>query len=305
MTQREKALVGAVAAAGALWFGSQGFARYRDAVSRNAAVQLEAEQALADAQLAELRGQKARKQLNEWISQSLPANREVAESLYQDWLRSQLTGAGLEVAELSDKSGRNRNPQFSEVSIDARATGTLMQVADFLYRFYTAPHLHRIAGATVTATDGGQKLSLDLTASALILPDAKRADRLAEGEPQKLAKSMEAYRDALVGRNLFVAYSPKSDGKAGEQKDDVAAGSKVTAMYYGLGGWQMDVQKKDATDLLHFHQGDEIEIGKVKGKVIDIDGDRRRAIIETDKGRIEIRLGQNFGEAVAVEAPAA
>ncbi len=305
MTQREKALVGAVATAGALWFGSQGLTQYRDAISRNAAVQLEAEQALADAQFAELRGQKARKQLNEWISQSLPVNREVAESLYQDWLRSQLTGAGLEVAELSDKSGRNRNPQFGEVSIDARATGTLAQVADFLYRFYTAPHLHRLAGATVTATDGGQKLTLNLTASALILPDAKRADRLADGEPLKLAKSLEAYRDALVGRNLFVAYSPKSDAKASEQKDEIAAGSVVTAMYYGLGGWQMDVRKKDAADLLHFHQGDEIEIGKVKGKVIDVDGDRRRAIIETDKGRIEIRLGQNFGEAVAVEAPAA
>jgi hypothetical protein len=304
MTRREKTLVGAVAAAGALWFGTQGLTRYRDAVDRNSALQLEAEQALVDAQTAEFRGKKARKQLNEWVGQSLPKDREVAESLYQDWLRSQLTGAGLEVSELSDKSGNNRNPQFGEISIEARAAGTLAQTADFLYRFYTSPHLHRLSGATVTAADNGQKLNLTLTASALILPDVKRTDKLAEGEPKKLAKTMEEFRDALVGRNLFAAYSPKSDGKEGA-KDEVAAGATLTGMYYGLGGWQMDVRMKDAADMLHFHQGDDIEIGKLKGKVVDIDGEHRRAVIETEKGRLEIRLGQNFGEAVAVESPAA
>jgi hypothetical protein len=55
--------------------------------------------------------------------------------------------------------------------------------------------------------------------------------------------------------------------------------------------------------LRHFQQGDEIEIGKIKGKVIELDG--RRAVIETEKGRLEIRLGQNFGEATPLEAPAA
>lgn len=304
MTQREKLLLGAVAAAAALWFGTQGLTRYRELIDRNTSLELEAERALVDAQTAEFRGKKARTKLNQWLSQSLPTNREVAESLYQDWLRGQLTAAGLEVTELTDKSGRNPSAQFAEVSLQTTAAGTLAQTADFLYRFYTAPHLHRIASATITPTDGGQKLRLVFTASALILPDAKRTDRLSAGEPPKLPKPMEAYRDALVERNLFAAHVPKADG-AGEGKDEAAAGAVVTAMYYGLGGWQMDVRKKDASDVLHFHQGDAIDIGKVKGKIVDIDGDQRRAIIETDKGRLEVRLGQNLGEATPVEAPAA
>jgi hypothetical protein len=132
MTNREKLLTGAVVAAGALWFGTEGLTRYRDAVERNEAVQLEAEQALADAQTEEYRGQKARKQLNQWISQSLPRNREVAESLYQDWLRTQLTEAGLEVQQLADKSGNSRNPQYDEMTVEIRASGTIEQLADFL-----------------------------------------------------------------------------------------------------------------------------------------------------------------------------
>lgn len=303
MTNREKMLAGAVAAAGVAWFGTQGLTRYRDAVERNSAIQLAAEEALVDAQTAEFRGKKARKKLNEWVSQSLPTDREVAESLYQDWLRGQLTGAGLEVTELADKSGSNRNQQFGEVSIEARAAGTLAQLADFLYRFYTSPHLHRISSATVTAADGGQKLNVSLTASALILPDAKRTDKLAEGEPQKLAKSMEEFRDGLVERNLFVAYTPKADGKPGEQKDEIAAKTEFAWTDYGEYGWRMGVKVKDSSDMKYYHEGDEIEIGQLKGKVVQLDG--RRVVIETAKGRVEVRFGRNFGEATPLEAPAA
>ena len=302
MTQREKVLVGAVAAAGVLWFGSQGLTRYRDAVDRNSALQLDAEQALVDAQTAEFRGQKARKQLNQWTDESLPTNREVAESLYQDWLRSQLTGAGLEVTELADKSGNNRNPQFGEISVEARVTGTLAQVADFLHRFYSAPHLHRLSGATVIAADGGQKLNVTLTAGALILPGAGRTDRLSEGEPRKLPKSMEAFRDGLVARNMFAAYTATAGGDA-EGKDEVAAGAIFAWTDYGEYGWRMGVKMKDAPDMKYYHQGDDVEIGKLNGKIVQLDG--RRVVIETAKGRVEVQFGRNFGEALPIEAPAA
>jgi hypothetical protein len=303
MTSREKMLTGAVAAAGVLWFGTQGLTRHRDAVERNTNQQIEAEQALSEANTAVLRGQNARRQLNKWVSQSLPSNRAVAESLYQDWLRSQLTGAGLEVTQLSDKSGNTRNPQYTELATEVRAAGTLAQLADFLYRFYSAPHLHRISLATVTAEDGGKKLNATLTFNALILPDVKRSDKLAEGEPQKLPGQMEEFRDRLVGRNLFAAYTPKADDQGQAQKDEQAAKTFVTAFTYGLEGWLMSVRTQESGDVKYFKRGDNIEFGKMKGTVIEVDD--RRAVIETEKGRLEVRLGQNFSEAVPVQAPAA
>jgi hypothetical protein len=290
-------------AAGVLWFGTQGLTRYRDALSRNQSLQAEAQQALTDAQTAEYRGKKARKQLNQWIGQSLPSNRDVAESLYQDWLRSQATEAGLQVTQLSNKTGNARNPQFDEVSFELRATGSMEQLIDFLYRFYAAPHLHRISSATLLAEDGGKKLNITATAGALILPDVKRSDRLADDQPHKLAKSKDEFRKGLVDRNLFVAYAPKQGAEGAAQKDEAAQNTEFAWSDYGAYGWRMGTKRKDASELTYYHQGDEIEVGKIKGKVVELDGDR--AVIETENGRVEVRFGQNFGEASPLPAPAA
>jgi len=302
MTSRERNLIGAVAAAGVLWFGSQGLTRYRDAVERNANTRTEAERALNEARTAELRGKRARKQVNEWRSQSLPTNRDVAESLYQDWLRTQLTGAGMTVTQIADKSGSARNPQFGEVAIEVRADGALPQLTDFLHRFYSGPHLHRISSATITAADGGQKLSLTMTASALILPDAKRADKLADGEPRPIegVKSLDEIRQRLVDRNMFVAHTPKS-GEA--PADSSASEAEFTGAVYGSDGWQGWVRNKTSGQVSRFAEGDAVEFGSFKGKVVEIEN--RRMVIETDKGRVELRAGQNFSQTTLLAPPAA
>ena len=91
---------------------------------------------------------------------------------------SRLTGiteAGLNVTQLSNKSGNARNPQFQEVAFELRATGTMGQLTEFLYRFYSSPHLHRISSATILAEDAGKKLSVTATATALVRAVVVRA----------------------------------------------------------------------------------------------------------------------------------
>lgn len=304
MTSREKTLIAAVAAVGVLWFGTQGLTRYRDTVERNTNLQMEAERALSEARTAELRGQRARKQVNEWRSQSLPTNRDVAESLYQDWLRSQLTGAGMTVTQIADKSGSARNPQFGEVAIEVRADGALPQLADFLHRFYSGPHLHRISNATIIAADGGQKLSLTMTATALILPDAKRTDALAEGDPRPIegVKSLDEIRQRLVDRNMFVAHAAKGAGEE-VKADSNAAEAEFSSTVYGSDGWQGWVRNKTSGQVSRFSVGDDVEFGEFKGKVVEIEN--RRMVIETDKGRAELRAGQNFSQTTLLAPPAA
>lgn len=303
MTSRERALIGAVAAAGALWFGSQGLARYRDAVAKNQSQQTAAETALNEGHVAQLRGQRARKRLSDWRNRSLPTDQQVAESLYQDWIRSQATGAGMTVTQITDKSGVTRNAQFGEAALELRAEGTLAQLADFLYRFYTAPHLHRISNASITAADGGQKLSLVMTATALILADSRQTDALAEGEPQPIegVKSLDEIRQRLVDRNLFVAHSPKAQGEP--TNDGGAAEAIFSGVTYESDGWVMSVRNKTSGSVSRFKKGDPVAFGAMKGKVLEIEN--RRAVIETDKGRVELRLGQNFSEATPLAPPAA
>lgn len=300
MTKREKTLTAAVAAAGLLWFGNSGLIKYRAALDRNSGLSLAAAEALGDAKFAEARGLQARRKLNDWRGKSLPTNREVAKSLYQDWLREQLTAAGLEVSALVDKSATARNTHFSELAVDVTAAGTLAQLADFLYKFYASAHLHRIASATITADAGGQKLTIALTVGALILPDVSRTDQLAAGEPLTLPRTADEFRQRLADRNLFATPQAKSEG--GDQADPDAAGAKVTSLATDSLGWRLAVRNKDS-EMQFFRQGDSVKFGRFEGKIVELG--RQRAVIETEKGNMEVRLGQNFGEAAAVDAPAA
>lgn len=302
MTTREKTLAVAVAGTALLWFGNRGLGRYRAAIDRNAGQQVQAEQALAEANAEVLLGQRARRQLRYWRERSLPTNPEIANSLYQDWLREQLTGAGLEVSQLAEKGSSTSRGQYEELTLDVTAAGTLAQVTDFLYRFYSAVHLHRISGATLTAADGGQKLTAIFTVGALILPECKRTDALAEGEPRPLPAPLEEIRTRLVSRNPFAPPSVKTATADGDKPDAEAAGAFVSGVTYGPRGWELAVKNKDA-EVKRFHTGDSIEFGRFKGTVVEI-GDRR-VVIETDKGKLEVRLGQNLGEAVALPGPAA
>jgi hypothetical protein len=299
MTQREKVLTGAVAAAGVLWFASGGVDKYRAALNRNRGIETQARQELEEANLAVLRGQHARRRLRDWQSRSLPAQIDVAESLYQDWLREQLTGAGLEVTQLGDKSASSRGQQFEELAVEVTATGTLAQLTDFLHRFYSAVHLHRITGATLTATDGGQKLSINLTIGALALAGSEREDKLAEGEPRELEFPLEEARTRLVSRNLFSPPTPKAAPAADAQAADAVA----TMMTEGERGWRLGLRIKSSGKMQYFYEGDSIEVGQFKGKVVEIE--RRRAVVETDKGKMELRIGQNLSEATVIDSPAA
>ncbi len=299
MTSREKTLIGAVAVAVVAWGGSKAATSYRETLERNTSQKTEAEQALNEAKVSVRRGEHARRQLNEWADRSLPRDRDIAESLYEDWLRAQITGAGLELTQLSDRTAAGRNAQYSELSFEYRGSGTLEQLADFLFRFYSAPHLHRISAATITGADAGKKLNLSMAVNALVLPNATRADKLAEGEPRKLAGTLDEYRKRLTSRNLFVAYTPKATDKG----DGVAAKNRVSGFTYESDGWVMWVQNEDSKEIKRVAKGDDVDYGKVKGKVVEVSG--RNAVIETADGRKEIRIGQKFSEAMPVEAPAA
>ena len=46
-----------------------------------------------------------------------------------------------------------------------------------------------------------------------------------------------------------------------------------------------------------------MEFGSFKGKVVEIEN--RRMVIETEKGRVELRAGQNFGQTTLLAPPAA
>jgi hypothetical protein len=295
MTSREKRLAGAVAAVGLLWGGMKGVDRYRSALEANQTQERQAVDALDDAEFAEARGERAKRRLIDWGKRSLPTDRDVAKSLYHDWLRKELTAAGLTVEQLADKPLGRANPSYGELAVDIRAVGTLEQLTNFLYKFYSTPHLHRISTATVTASEAGAKLTAALGIDALILTESTRKDALAEGEALPLPQPLEDIRTSLVSRNVFAPHT----GKPADSGDE-ASKAFVRMFIYGDGGYMMQVKIDEPAKTRYFRQGERIEFGKFAGEVVEID--ISHAVIKTDSGVVEVRIGQNLGEATPVPA---
>lgn len=305
MNEREKRLAMAVGLAVGLWLANRGWANYRDAVDDNSAAQAQAAESLADAKFELMRSQRAQRTLRTWTRQSLPTNRNVARSLYQDWLRNQLSTAGLAVKELDDNSMDSSNGDISEVSFTVRAGGTLAAVTTFLHEFYAANHLHRISSSSLATTDEGEKIDLSLTIDGLILADCPRSETLAPEADPADKQPLDKVQATIVERNVFKPYqqAAKTEVVQAEATDDVdeeARAARVTGMTYGGGGWLLSITKKDATSPELFRQGDRFQIGQIKGRITELDG--RRVVFETDEGTFEIRGSQSFAEATKLES---
>ncbi len=293
MTQREKVLVGAVAATGVIWGAMRGLENYRATVAANENLAQRAATELDDAEFAVMRGEKAKRQLIEWSKRSLPTNPDVAKSLYQDWIRAQLAAVGLAVEQVSDKTLNRTNPNFGELSLEARASGTLEQLTDFLYKFYSAPHLHRISAATITPSENGAKLAVILGIDAISLADSERTNELATDEEQTLPQSLDELRTSLASRNVFRPHQP------GAVAEDTGANDAWVSAFttHGDSGYLLWIKSGEPPKTRRFTVGSDIRYGKFSGKIVEIDFPGRRVIIETAEGRVEVGLDQNLGQA--------
>lgn len=303
MNRRERRLAAIVVGTIALWLGNQGLQNYQAAVNENLSLQREAVEALADTQVELARGRRARRELNEWRGASLPTNRDLARSLYQDWLRTELLEAGLQITNLSDNSGVATEEDIAELSFVVRAKGNLDTLVAFLSRFYHANHLQRISAASVVVGEDGEQLDVQLTVDALILADATRSDQLPETTTPLNKEELEAAIAAIVPRNIFSPYKPpakpeESVAEAAEPADNAAERARLTSSTYGGGGWRITLREEDAAPT-YYRVGDALEVGQFSGQITEID--RRRIVVETAEGPYEVRLGQKLSDAIALD----
>lgn len=303
MTPRERNLALIVGAMVALWGASIGWKKYQTALEQNSNAQINAAQELSTAKTAALRGRRAQGKLRKWNKQSLPTDPDFAKSLYQDWIRRQLTDAGLTVKSLAASSPRSQSKSFSEYNFAVSATGKVTQLADFLYKFYQAKHLHRISQTTLTPSEDRQSLTISLEVDAIALPKADREDQLAEGTIESFQRPFEAFQQSIEQRNLFAKYeAPKPEvaevrDRPEPQGEDEAAKAIFSGIHYGDDGWLMLVRMKESGKLLYFREGDEISIGRFQGTIEELDGDQRRAVVDTGRRRVQVLFGKPLSEA--------
>ena len=209
MQRREKILAAVVAGLALLLAGYIGYGRVNKWFTTRASTRQALVSQIADKRLREARALEAAERLGEWEHRSLPADRDRARSLYQNWLLGLVDR--LKLSQINVDPGRPTavGADYTRLPFTIRGRGTLEQFTRLIFEFYRTNHLHKLRDVTLKPIEGSTDLDLNLTIEALVLPGADSATALNTEPSERLAAAeIETYLRAIVGRNLFGAYEP-------------------------------------------------------------------------------------------------
>jgi hypothetical protein len=149
-------------------------------------------------------GQLAAKKITQYETRSLPPSDEVTRTLYNDWLLSEIEEAGLIQPDVGFESKVPEGDLFVRQTFSISAQGTLPQVINWLYAFYSVDWLHRITRLRLKPVKESKLLDVDCTVETLSLRRAKETDQLELRPGKRLAlPTLQAYHDTIANRNLF------------------------------------------------------------------------------------------------------
>lgn len=246
--------------------------------------------------------------LAEWKRRALPSDRQLARSLYQNWLRGLANRVHFRQLNIESKELESRRDMFTRMGFTLHGHATLGDLTQFLYEFHSAGHLHQIRQMDVKPLENSRELDVNLTVEALSLPNADRKDRLSaeRGKGLKLAK-LEDYRDVIVNRDVFAPYVPPKPAKPAvveKPKKPVDRGQYtfVTGFTEVDGQRQVWIQDRIAGKTWQLAEGAEFKVGDLPGKVCSI-GPAHEATIDFDGQCRRLRDGDNLRSGTAIKEP--
>jgi hypothetical protein len=241
------------------------------------------------------RGDKAQARLAEWQKRSLPGDRELGRSLYQNWLSELLDQVGFKRSRVESGEGRMHHNAYYLFPFTVRGQGSMEELVRFLFAFYRAGHMHQIRHLSIKPMENGRGLDLVITIEALSLPGA-RSDKLSPEPGTRLALSVgDEYRHQIVGRNLFSPYAPKRETAASSpNRFDPSKHAYLTAILAVDGRPQAWFVARTTDQVFKLSEGEEFTVGAVRPRVVRIGG--RSVELEIDGARYQVGLGASLGE---------
>jgi len=249
------------------------------------------QKALADAEREEAR-------LAGWRRRALPADADIARSLYQNWIRQQANGCNFRDFEITSRELQSKKDVYALVEVTLKGRAAIDDFITFLYRFYTAGHLHQIREMKIKAAANPRELELELIKfEAMSLAGIKRNELANEkGVALKLSK-VDDYTTPIAKRNIF---APPTPPQAPAKTVDPAEFMFVTGFTEFDGLRQVWIQDRQASKTWKLGEGEKFQLGP-KEAVVKTITPAGEVVVEYDKRSRRLRVGENLRGGVEVK----
>ncbi len=207
MTSREKILAAGVGVVASLFAGRSILATIQSGFEKKTQLIESLEKKKSEQELQMTAGTVANKKLNSLVNKSLPRIEETARADYQKWLitlgeESQLRSPSpLFSGELKEKDS-----PYQVIKFNLKGTGTIETATQLLYGFYAKDYLHRISKFDMSPLPNSaepDQLNISLDCEVLALAIAKDKQDPPKGISNRVAKSLDEYKQPILERNLF------------------------------------------------------------------------------------------------------
>lgn len=309
MNQREKTLLIAVLSLVGLLVLRELYGRYTGALAAKEETLTAAQDELTQIKRQLTIGRRAVDDLTRWREQSLPnvdpndpISRELATTLYNQWLSNTLKMSGVEFDRI-DPSPPSRlvSQSIGTVGFSVNVEGSLTSLVGFLHRFYTAPQLQQITWLDLRPVGGN--LQGTLRVEALLLPGATHTEEMPSGTRDPfLLTDLDSYRTSVGGRNIFERFQRPSrpdepvivdvTEPEPEPPFDDSKFALFTGAVHGSEGLVAWITVQTTGQTLFRSEGDAIDVGEFSAKVISIEP--RAIVIETEQGQLRVNIGDSL-----------
>ena len=228
---------------------------------------------------------------------SLPPVPNDAQALYSFWLLELLQYSGLADNQI-DTGSFSRIEPGAEYRFSIQTTGSLAQITQFLFEFYSAPFLHRISSLTLTPTAGSsERLTCAMTVNVLALNSqfnpfrgtSLEHNRVPDFHILRLSSHDPADYQVIADRNLL------HETPGGIDRADFTF---LTGLPRINGEQEVWFSIRTDNSLIKAKLGDTIRSGSFVGKIIAVyDQD---IILDRAGSQWLLELGESLNEAFAL-----
>ena len=231
-----------------------------------------------------------------YLTRSFPRSVVAVRTLYQHWLSDLAIFCDMEEPQI-ESYNPTQLPWCYNYRFQIRGRISSEGFARFLFEFYWAPYLHRIASITMTPIEKSDMISVDMVLEGVTLypPPINQtyplADQLPQGWSKRLASGPFSTYEAVASRNLL------QYAKSGIDKADYTYITSISVENGNAEIWLTD-RTSGTLEPMIVKLNEPIKVGSFIAMFIETDGNF--VVFDRDGQRWLLESGERLSQAYAI-----